>query len=210
MDGAKDLARKMLNVINVDDSGFLGAVAKGFISLPVDLIYLGRDFIDADHRKENLDDKFRIAQLIKYTPLNKKTIEKVLNVFIDDFISKIDLRSLGVKMGGNSVGGMFFSQWTGIKLGYVISERAMTALFAGTLIGSLLTIGAESSRAIYTARYLCEENPKAYYKLKDMGDLDLLYFLVEDTVEPFEQACQIAEYDKEEFDDICKYFIGGL
>ncbi|MDX6018870.1 hypothetical protein SIL08_00980 [Scandinavium sp. V105_16] len=72
MDGAKDLAREMLNVINVDDSGFLGAVAKGFISIPVNLVYLGYDFIDTEHRKENLDDKFRIAQLIKNTHLNKK------------------------------------------------------------------------------------------------------------------------------------------
>ncbi|MDX6018869.1 hypothetical protein SIL08_00975 [Scandinavium sp. V105_16] len=86
----------------------------------------------------------------------------------------------------------------------------MTALFAGTVIGSLLTIGAESSRAIYTSRYFCEKNPKAYYKLRGMGDLDLLYFLVEDTVKPFEQACRISEYNKEEFNDICKYFIGGL
>ncbi|MFP2466728.1 hypothetical protein ACLEUK_01135 [Pseudescherichia vulneris] len=72
MDGAKDLAREMLNVINVDDSGFLGGVGKGFISTPVNLVYLGYDFIDTEHRKENLDDKFRIAQLIKGTHLNKK------------------------------------------------------------------------------------------------------------------------------------------
>lgn len=46
--------------------------SKGFISIPVNLVYLGYDFIDTEHRKENLDDKFRIAQLIKGTHLNKK------------------------------------------------------------------------------------------------------------------------------------------
>lgn len=84
-------------------------------------------------------------------------------------MSKINLPSLGVKLGGHSIGGMFFLQWTGIKLGCVISERAMTALFAGTINGSLLTIGAESSRAIDTSRYFREKNPKAYYKLRSMG-----------------------------------------
>lgn len=210
MDGAKEIARDMLDAINVDGSGFFGAVAKGFISFPVNLGYLGYDFMDVSHRRENLDDKFRIAKLIKSTPFNKSVVEKVINVFIDDFVSRIDMPSLGKEMAGSGIGKMFFAQWTGIKLGYVISERAVSALFAGTVIGALLTIGAEASRAIYTSRHLRETNPEAYYKLKRLGDLDLIYFSVEDVVKPFEKACRVSEYNPAEFDKICKYFLGGL
>ena len=210
MDSAKEIAREMLEAINVDGSGFFGAVAKGFISLPVSLGYLGYDFIDTEHRQENLDDKFRIAKFIKRTYFNRELVEKVINVFIDDFVSRIDMQYLGGQMVGSGIGKMFFAQWTGVQLGYVISERAVTALFAGTIMGSLLSIGAETSRAIYTSRYLRERSSGVYYKLRNMGDLDLIYFLVEDTVKPFEIACHISESDPAEFNRVCKYFLAGL
>lgn len=210
MDSAKEIARDMLEAINIDGSGFIGAVAKGIISLPVSLAYLGYDFIDSEHRRENQDDKIRLASLVKKVTFNDKTIYKVIKPFIDDFISRVDMPSVTLQIAGNSVGKALFSQFTGVKLGYMISERAATALFAGTVIGSLLSIGAEASRAIYTSRYLRQRNPEVYYKLKNMGDLDLLYFLVEDTVKPFETACSIHELNPEEFSRICKYFFGGL
>lgn len=210
MDSAKEIARDMLAAINIDSYGLLGAVAKGFISLPVSLGYLGYDFLDTEHRRENLDDKYRIAKLIQETHFDRGVVEKVISVFIDDFVSLIDISSLGVKMAGSGAGKIFFSQWTGVQLGYVISERAVTALFAGTIIGGLLSIGAETSRAIYTSRYLRDRNPEAYYKLKKIGNLDLIYFLVEDTVKPFERACHISESNPDEFKNICAYFLEGL
>ncbi|QKJ87690.1 hypothetical protein PMPD1_2752 [Paramixta manurensis] len=210
MDSAKEIARDMLEAINVDGTGFLGAVAKGVISFPVSVAYLGYDFMDTEHRRENLDDKFRLAKLIKKVTFNDETIYKVIKPFIDDFVSRVDIPSVGLQIAGSVAGKTLFSQLTGIKLGYVISERATTALFAGTVIGSLLSIGAEASRAIYTSRYLRERNFNVYYKLKNMGDLDLLYFLVEDTVRPFETACSVGEHNPEEFGRICKYFFGEL
>lgn len=210
MDSAKEIARDMLEAINIDGSGFISAVAKGVITLPVSLGYLGYDFIDIEHRKENQDDKFRLAELIKKVTFNDETIYKVIKLFIDDFVSRVDISSVGLQISGNSVGKIFFSQLTGVKLGYIISERATTALFAGMAIGSLLSIGAEASRAIYTSRYLRERNSEIYYKLRNAGDLDLLYFIVEDTVKPFEVACAIDECNPEEFKEICKNFFGGL
>ncbi|ATQ23783.1 hypothetical protein B4U15_07330 [Klebsiella pneumoniae] len=35
----------------------------------------------------------------------------------------------------------------------------MSAFFAGSLAGLLLSVGAETSRAIYTSRYLKRRNP---------------------------------------------------
>lgn len=210
MDSAKEIAKDMLEAINIEGSGFIGAVAKGIISLPVSLGYLGYDFIDIEHRRENRDDKFRLAELVKKVTFNNETIYKVIKPLIDDFASRVDISSVGLQISGNSVGKVLFSQLTGVKLGYVISERATTALFAGTVVGSLLSIGAEASRAIYMSRYLLGRNPEIYYKLRNTGDLDLLYFLVEDTVKPYEIACAIDEYNPEEFKRICKCFFGEL
>lgn len=46
------------------------------------------------------------------------------------------------------------------------------------------------------------------YKL--MHNNSHLYFLVEDTVRPFETACSVGEYNSEEFAKICRYFFGEL
>ena len=104
MDSAKEIARDMLEAINVDGTGLLGAVAKGFISFPVSLGYLGYDFIDTEHRRENQDDKFRIAQLIKRTPFDKKVVGQVIDVFVDDFISRVDISFNGMKIDEGAVG----------------------------------------------------------------------------------------------------------
>lgn len=83
-------------------------------------------------------------------------------------------------------------------------------LFAGSLAGLLLSVGAETSRAIYTSRYLKRRNPVLHDKLQNLGDLDLLYFLVEDIVKPFETARMVGDKNPAEFNKICEYFFGGL
>ena len=57
------------------------------------------------------------------------------------------------------------------------ASRGVSAFFAGSLAGLLLSVGAETSRAIYTSRYLKRRNPVLHDKLQNLGDLDLLYFL---------------------------------
>ena len=103
-----------------------------------------------------------------------------------------------------------FSQLTGVNIGRVIISQGVGAFLSGSVAGGVLGIGAEASRAIYTSRYLRERNPIIYEKLKSMGDFDLFYYLIEDVVRPYEAACEIARIHPEEFDNICKYFFGGL
>ncbi|HBR0906096.1 hypothetical protein [Klebsiella pneumoniae] len=83
-------------------------------------------------------------------------------------------------------------------------------IFAGSLAGLLLSVGAETSRAIYTFRYLKRRNPVLHDKLQNLRDLDPLYFLVEDIVKPFETACMVGDKNPAEFNKICEYFFGGL
>ena len=105
---------------------------------------------------------------------------------------------------------MAFTELTGVKLGEAIASRGVSAFFAGSLAGLLLSVGAETSRAIYTSRYLKRRNPVLHDKLQNLGDLDLLYFLVEDIVKPFETACMVGDKNPAEFNKICEYFFGGL
>jgi len=213
MDSAKDIAREMLDAININSSGFLEAATKGFISFPVGLGYLGRDFFDTEHRRENQDDKYRLARLIKRTTLNKEIIEIVIQPFIDDFISHIDmnkLASFAKNVAGTLSGKFLFSQITGYSIGKAITSQGVASFISGGAVGALLAIGVEASRAIYTSRYLREKNQAMYTKLNRMGDLDLLYYLVEDIVKPYEKACEMAETDPGKFNKVCEYYFGGL
>ena len=90
------------------------------------------------------------------------------------------------------------------------ASRGVSAFFAGSLAGLLLSVGAETSRAIYTSRYLKRRNPVLHDKLQNLRDLDLLYFLVEDIVKPFETARMVGDKNSAEFNKICEYFFGGL
>ncbi|ANS42248.1 hypothetical protein Q5A_008905 [Serratia inhibens PRI-2C] len=203
----------MLEAINVDGSGFFGAMAKGFISFPVSLGYLGYDFIDTEHRRENQDDKFRLARLVKHGVFNRDVIEQIIRVSLNDFVSRVNMERTAFivkNISGSFAGKMAFTEITGIKLGEAITSRGVSAFFAGSLVGLLLSIGAETSRAIYTSRYLKDRNPALHDKLERLGDLDLLYYLVEDVVKPFEIACDVGDRNPAEFDKICEYFFGGL
>ena len=105
---------------------------------------------------------------------------------------------------------MAFTELTRVKLGEAIASRGVSAFFAGSLAGLLLSVGAETSRAIYTSRYLKRRNPVLHDKLQNLGDLDLLYFRVEEIVKPFETACMASDKNPAEFNKICEYFFGGL
>lgn len=100
MDGAKDLAKDMLEAINVDDSGFIAALAKGLISFPVSMGYLAYDFMDTEHRRTNEDDKYRFAKLLNKAKLNKELISQVIDIFISDFSSRLDVALMRRKLLG--------------------------------------------------------------------------------------------------------------
>ncbi|HDS6497081.1 TPA: hypothetical protein QHX51_000147 [Enterobacter asburiae] len=213
MDSAKSLAKRMLKSLDVGDSGFLASVAQGMLSFPVSMYYLGYDFMDTTHRHSNFDDRVRMANMLKRGISVHQEAQKIVNAVIREFMSKVNMDSIqGIAKNftGVMAGKFIFAELTGVKLGAAVSSRIMTSFAAGVIIGSALTIGAETSRAIYTARKLENQNPALYYRLKSMGDLDLLYFLVEDKLKPFLDACSVADVNKHEFNEVCKYFFGGL
>lgn len=212
MDSAKEIATDMLAVMNLDKSGIVVSYIKGFIRLPVSLAYLSYDYIDTDSRSRRFDDKIRFAELIKQGVFRKELITRTVQVFINEFIKRMDrvdaLKSVA-NISSSVLGGFSFSLVTGISLGEMIASSTAGALLAGGAIAGVLFIGAEHSRAIYVSRALRDTNPDIWRRLKSAGDLDLLYFIVQDIVAPYQRACEVADTDPEKFFQICDYFMRG-
>lgn len=71
-------------------------------------------------------------------------------------------------------------------------------------------IGGGVSRAVHASRFLKISNYEVYRKLKDLGDLDLLYFAVQERVEPFEKATRLSKENPDLFNQAVEYFFKGL
>ncbi|MEP8857544.1 hypothetical protein ABKV83_03570 [Enterobacter asburiae] len=83
-----------------------------------------------------------------------------------------------------------------------VSKIVPRFLVSAGLTG-VLSVGASISRSVYTSYDLLKLNKDIYYELRGAGDLDLLYFLVEDNVKPFIEAINFQQshgaIDKESF-----------
>lgn len=49
-----------------------------------------------------------------------------------------------------------------------------------------------------------------YDQLRHLGNLDLLYFLLENKVRPFEDAVSVWERERKKFSQICQYFFAKV
>ncbi|BFO09552.1 Uncharacterised protein [Serratia rubidaea] len=205
---AKDLAQRMADALNVDN-GFLTGFAQGAISLPIDLGYLAYDFLDTENRSANMDDTERMIRLIKSGLANKKSLAKIARLVADDFLEKTDSERVKLiieKGSGKFLGRFVTNQLLGVNLGALIAERFVLQFAASLSLGSVLSLGAMKSRAIYTSRELRSRNPWLYDRLRRMGNLDLLYFLMEKRTRPFEDAIAVWHSSRSDFNRIVELF----
>lgn len=208
MISARKLADEMANAIHVDGNFFRGFL-KGFVNWPVDIYYLGRDYLDTDNRNINSYDKERIVRMVKHGMASRRNLEKVLHLFMDNFFQHVDfikVKELSAKGGGNFLGKMAFNQLATANMGYVFSSKLIPRMITGMTIGSILSIGAAMSRSVYASRELQRRNHNAYNMLRRLGDLDLLYFMVEEKTRPFEDAAALWYTDRDKFHQTCCYF----
>ncbi|MGV7961957.1 hypothetical protein QPK13_12890 [Photorhabdus tasmaniensis] len=213
MDGAKEIAEKMVSIIN-DDSSWLTGFTEGVLDIPVDFYYLGYDYLDTDHRWDNENDKYRFVGLIKSKAISFNNLERVIQIIFEDYLDKLS-EEQKQRLIETKVGKIF----GGIVAKYVIFNGQLGAFF-GTkwftkLGGSLafttvLGLGASVSRAIYTSRELAQTNPNLYMLLRREGNLDLLYFLVESKMESYVRALEAYEEDRSLFNEIFNEFSAGL
>lgn len=216
MESAKELAREMLSALDLEDEGMLVAYVKGFIDFPVNMYFLAYDFIHTDDRQKNMDDNMRVAELIHRitSDNNKNLIAIAINIFIDDFINHVNITELTKKIAENTVasklGSYTFGELTGIQIGKLISSRIAVSIAFSMSVSTLLMVGGGVSRAIHESRFLQASNYGVYRKLRDLGDLDLLYFAIKDRVQPFEKATKISSKNPALFNKAVEYFFSGL
>lgn len=211
---AKNIADNLLDKFKPeDDFLMLRSFGKGFVSFPVTLYWIGYDFLDTEHRSENFDDKYRFAMLIKSGKKLSESLRFIVEQVMKSFVSKIDIEgviNVSLPLMVSFAGKMTFTTVTQISLAKMLSDKFWMAFISGLILGGMLSIGGEVSRAIYTSRELRERSMALYYTLKNKGDLDLLYFLVEERLRPFEDACKLATTNKSQFDLVCRYFLEGV
>lgn len=210
MDSAHTLARRMLDAVNISNA-LVEGIIKGLIAFPVDMYYLGHRMLDNENTRLNEDDTYRLAWLVKSGAANRKGLEETARPFLQMFFNRVDYKNFyhaGEYAVGSLAGKAGFTTITGINPGKLISNRLCVAAASSLVFGIIIAIGGESARAIYTSRALALKYPVIQRELKAKGNLDLLYFLVEERVQPFIDACEIP--DKNEFDRVCKLFFEWL
>jgi len=209
MINAKELATQMVDSLNVS-SNFLKSFAGGALELPVDLYYLGHSYLDTDNRAANSYDGERCVRLVKDGFANRKSIQKIANIIIDRYLDKIDvdkLKSVGVNSAGSLAGSVITNRIILGNIGPIFAERLAARMVIGFSFSTLLSLGALQSRAIYTSRELNSRDPELHNYLRRIGNLDLLYFLIEKRVQPFETALSLWQKNRQLFNEVSSDFL---
>ncbi|CAI2533229.1 Uncharacterised protein [Serratia ficaria] len=205
---AKDIAQDMADALNTN-SNFLTGFIHGAISFPVDIGYLAYDFLDTESRSLNSYDTERMIRLLKSGLANNENLTKIAQMVADEYLKKVDLervKAIVERGSGKFLGRIASNQLIGLNLGMLFSEQFIIRYATGFALTSILSVGAVNSRAIHTSRELRSRNPQLYDRLRRMGNLDLLYFLVEKRTRPFEDAIAIWHKNRSEFNRITDLF----
>ncbi|TQI81328.1 hypothetical protein FHU10_3762 [Serratia fonticola] len=207
------MADDMVTATKGKDTSMIGAAFDGLISMPVTMGYLAYDFLDTDTRYERDTDKIRLMFLIKNGYANKETLYKILTIIISYYLSQLSeeqreqvyINAL-VKEGGKIASNTIV---LGQMNAALVSGLVRRILF-GVTFSTILTLGADQARAVYTSRRLMASNPTLYWKLRTAGDLDLLYFLVKDFSKPFEDAILLKGQDEDAFNRLIDIYLKKL
>ncbi|MHA0873152.1 MULTISPECIES: hypothetical protein [Enterobacter cloacae complex] len=211
-----EIAEGMLKIFNTrKQSGpeiFARSAVDGFMSIPEDLWMLTKDFLDSDHRWRNQTDKIRLLTLIK-KGLTSEDVRRLINTVIKRYLSGLSedqSKELLLKIGGSQVGGVAFKMIFVNELIALFVSKIVPRFLVSAGITGVLSVGASISRSVYTSYDLLKLNKDVYNELRGAGDLDLLYFLVEDNVKPFIEAINYQQSHGAIDQDIFNRFLTGV
>jgi hypothetical protein len=212
----KEIADGMLKIFNPrTQSGpeiFARSTVDGFLSIPEDLWMLTKDFLDSDHRWRNETDKIRLLTLIK-KGLTSEDVRRLINTVIKRYLSGLSeeqSKKLLLKIGGSQVGGITFKMVFVNELITLFVSKIIPRFLVSAGITGVLSVGASISRSVYTSYDLLKLNKDIYYELRGAGDLDLLYFLVEDNIKPFIEAVNFQQSHGAVDEEIFSRFVSGV
>ena len=198
------VAQEILDIFFVEDTNFAGAALDGMLSGITDnlknLGYSFYNYLNTDY-KDQLDmDTSRLIKLID-RGITSQDLRNICEVIAEEFLKKMPddtLLELGSrvigKVTGNTLAGQATVQYFLNKVGIDVVSR-----FG---VGFAFSLEGYRARACYRSRYLKDNHPNIYWKLRSLGDLDLLYFLVEDKMSPFIHTLEIYKMDPERYNQI--------
>lgn len=176
---------------------FFHSAAKGFMDIPEDLWSLTKDFFDTDNRWRNQTDKIRLMNLIK-KGVTSEDVRRLMNIVIRKYLSGLNeeqSKKMLIKIAGGQIGSLAFKAIFVNELISLFATRIIPKFLVSAGITGILSIGASVSRSIYASYELKDINQSVYNELRAAGDLDLLYFLLEEYINPYLQAIKYQGID---------------
>ena len=176
-----------------------------------DVGYLTYEYFDSDNRGRNKNETIRLIKILKKGSYRVR-ITDIVKIVANEFTACIPEKVLDLvpdKLGKLS-GNIFINKVLMQDMASLLADKLITRIGVNAIFSTALLLGGARARAIYASQRLFNESPKIYYKLKDRGDLDLLYFIVEDHLESFIKAISIAKKSPSEFEKIVLAVIEGL
>jgi hypothetical protein len=216
MDSPKNIADGMLGLFNTkkktDVETFMVSAIGGFTAIPGDLFALTKDFLDSDHRWDNETDRIRLITLLK-KGATSDDLRKLIKLVVEQYVKRLNeqqLEKMLVKMGGSAAGSTAFKIiFVNEIVSRFFSRVIPKFLFSAGMTG-IITIGASVSRSIYTSRDLMKKNKEVYALLRGAGDLDLLYFMLEDNIDPWLDAIALQQNNSPLAQEVFASFVEGM
>lgn len=207
------IAEGMLKIFQTGNEStadtLLRSAFDSFTSLPVDVWVVAKDFFDADNRGLNERERIRLAELIK-RGVSSEDFRRLMYIVVSRYVSGLTDEQVGkilVKLAGSRLGNAAFKTFFSSELASWFGTYLIPRFLLSAKITGMLGVGAMVSRSIYSSRNLKELNETIYYALRNAGDLDLLYFMVEDVLEPWVEAINYITSNKMLSQEIFEHFL---
>ncbi|MEQ9866072.1 MULTISPECIES: hypothetical protein [Pectobacteriaceae] len=182
-----ELADRIVKMLTTTD--FYEGMGSGISEIGKNYGYLAYGFIDTDSRSSREREVERLIRAIHKGIVSRdKIIEAITRIFniFNRNVSEAKKEAIYNKVAGGLVGGFIVSQAV-----MITSKRIGNMPKVSTaMVYYVLLLGGMMDRAIYRSRSLREQNPEVYSELR-RDDLDLLFFLFEDQVEPLVEAIKM-------------------
>ncbi|MFP2515077.1 hypothetical protein [Buttiauxella agrestis] len=209
MNSETGIAEGLYYTINGETPGVVSGFIDGILEIPEDIGYIAYDFIDSENRYNNNNDKIRLMFLVKKGGVNKDSLAEIIKVILIKYYSLLTSEQksqLQYKIGGQITGKLVFTTQALSKFLQIFIDKLLIRTSVGLISTSILTLGAMQSKAVYSSRDLLNRNPNIYWELRGLGDLDLLYFILEDKLKSFEDAILLHDKDRSAFNNVMKHY----
>lgn len=181
------------------------------IDFSKDIGYLAYDFLDTDNRWANHSETIRLISRLRYGVSNDDLRKLVIMVVAEytKSVKKSALESLTEKLA-KLTGKYFINNILMHDIASLFTNKIISKIAFNSSLSLATTLGGMRSRSIYGARELSKKSPSIYFMLKKEKDLDLLYFMVSEFLDPFVDAIKLRETDPEGFNKIFINVINNL